>query len=252
MNTKSEVIFVKKIIILVFALLITFFIHCHPTVNAYGFGFKKNQMHEIPDIGFYKSIIEDNNGYYVGNPENVYLTFDVGYDNGYLEKYLDVLKSENVKATFFVTGDFVERFSSLLVRIYEEGHLICNHSYGHKCINTLNEDQLKEELEKLELAYYKKIGVKMPKIFRPPEGQFDEKSMKNMKKLGYKTVFWSIAHVDWKKSNDSSFDNVANNLHDGAIILLHTVNEDNYKNLPKIIEFIREKGYEFSTVDKIL
>ena len=162
-----------------------------------------------------------------------------------------MLKEKNVKATFFVTGDFVNRFSSLLVRIYQDGHLICNHSYHHKAINSMSESEIKADLERLEMAYFDKIGVKMPMIFRPPEGQFDEKSLKTLAKLGYKTIFWSVAHVDWKSSNDNGFDNVKRNLHDGAVILLHTVNEDNYQNLGKIIDYIKEQGYELSTVDKI-
>ena len=242
----------KKIIVLVFVMLFTFIAYNYPKVNAYGFGFKRNNVHKVPDIGFYKKILEENNGYYVGKPKNVYLTFDVGYDNGHLEKYLDILKAENVKATFFVTGDFVSRFSSLLVRIYEEGHLICNHSYSHKKINLLSENELIEDLTKLENAYFDKTGAKMQKIFRPPEGQFDEKSLKTLGKLGYKTVFWSIAHVDWKNSNMKCYDNIVDNLHDGAIILLHTVNEDNYQNLSKIINYIKQSGYELTTVDKII
>ena len=242
----------KKIIVLVFVMLFTFIAYNYPKVNAYGFGFKRNNDHKVPDIGFYKKILEENNGYYVGKPKNVYLTFDVGYDNGHLEKYLDILKAENVKATFFVTGDFVSRFSSLLVRIYEEGHLICNHSYSHKKINLLSENELIEDLTKLENAYFDKTGAKMQKIFRPPEGQFDEKSLKTLGKLGYKTVFWSIAHVDWKNSNMKCYDNIVDNLHDGAIILLHTVNEDNYQNLSKIINYIKQSGYELTTVDKII
>ena len=242
----------KKIIVLVFVMLFTFIAFNYHKVNAYGFGFKRNNDHNVPDIGFYKNIIEENNGYYVGNPKNVYLTFDVGYDNGHLEKYLDILKKENVKATFFVTGDFVKRFSSLLVRMYEDGHLICNHSYSHKTINSLSTEELSNDLTKLENAYFDKIGVKMAKIFRPPEGQFDEKSLKSLKKMGYKTIFWSIAHVDWKNSNIKSYDNIVNNLHDGAIILLHTVNEDNYQNLSKIINYIKNNGYELATVDKIV
>ena len=251
MNTKSEVIFMKKIIVIVFSMFLSFLAFNFHNIEAYGFGFKRNNNHQIPDIGFYKTILENNNCYYVGNPQNVYLTFDVGYDNGYLDKYLDILKAENVKATFFVTGDFVKRFSSHLVRIKEEGHLICNHSYSHRSINKLSNSQLQDDLVKLENEYFEVIGSKMPKIFRPPEGQFDEKSLNLLAKLGYKTIFWSFAHVDWKKSNDNSYKNIVDNLHGGAIILLHTVNEDNCLNLSKIIKYIRENGYELSTVDKI-
>lgn len=251
MNTKSEVIFIKKIVVIVFVMLLSFLTFNYRKIEAYGFGFSRNSEHQVPNIGFYKKILEENNGYYVGEPNCVYLTFDVGYDNGYLEKYLDILKEENVKATFFVTGDFVRRFSSLLVRIHEEGHLICNHSYSHRNINSLSNSELERDLTKLENAYYDVIGVKMAKIFRPPEGQFDEKSLKFLSKLGYKTIFWSIAHVDWKNSKDNSYKNIVDNIHDGAVVLLHTVNEDNYQNLSNIIKFIRDNGYELATVDKI-
>lgn len=239
----------KKIIVIVFALI--FSLMPFIDINAYGFGFKKNNNHQIPEIGFYDAILKENNAYYVGNKEKIYLTFDVGYDNGHLTKYLDILKEENVQASFFVTGDFVKRFSPILKRIYDDHHLICNHSYAHKAINLMSEAEIRNDLEKLEMSYFDEIGQKMVKIFRPPEGQFDEKSLKILCKLGYKTIFWSIAHVDWKASNDDALSSVINNLHDGAIILLHTVNTNNYENLRAIINHVRGLGYQFATVDEI-
>ena len=241
----------KKTFVLVFMLLFILPFFFQKNINAYGFGFVKNNNHEVPDVGFYKNIIEENNGYYVGKRDKIYLTFDVGFDNGYLNHYLDILKEEKVTATFFVTGDFCKRYSDKLRRIYEDGHLICNHSYAHENITKMSKKQIKDDLEKLENLYFDEIGDKMVKIFRPPEGQFDEKSMNTLQKLGYKTIFWSIAHVDWKKSKSNAFQNVSKNLHDGAIILLHTVNQNNYECLSDIIKEIRKQGYEFSTVDKI-
>ena len=242
----------KKTFVLVFMLAFLFPFFFTKNIEAYGFGYKKNDNHEIPDIGIYKDIIEKNNGHYIGDPNKIYLTFDVGYDNGYLDYYLDVLKQEKVTATFFVTGDFCKRFEDKLMNIYKDGHLICNHSYSHSNITKMSENQIYDDLKKLETLYYDKIGSKMTKIFRPPEGQFDEKSMEILKKLGYKTIFWSIAHVDWKQNNNDAFKNVLKNLHGGAIILLHTVNKNNYECLSNIINEIRNQGYEFSTVDKIM
>ena len=96
-------------------------------------------------------MIKDTNSYYVGpNEKSVYLTFDAGYDNGMLDKILDTLKEKNVTASFFVTGDFIKRFPNLVLRIFHEGHSVCNHSYSHKKITSMSKDELGKDLKKLE------------------------------------------------------------------------------------------------------
>lgn len=229
-----------------------FFTSTLVTVNASGWGFKKNSKHLVPDIGKYQSDIEGTNSYYVGNKDSIYLTFDAGYDNGVLSKILDTLKEKNVKATFFITGDFVKRFPELTKRLVEEGHTACNHSYSHKKITTLSKVELKEDLHKLEESFYQLTQTKMLPYFRPPEGDFDQKSLMNVKELGYKTIFWSIAYVDWnvKKQNGADYcvKTIMDNLHDGAIILMHSVSSSNAEALPIVIDRITEKGYKFKTV----
>lgn len=229
-----------------------FFTSTLVTVNASGWGFKRNSKHLVPDIGKYQSDIEGTNSYYVGNKDSIYLTFDAGYDNGVLSKILDTLKEKNVKATFFITGDFVKRFPELTKRLVEEGHTACNHSYSHKKITTLSKVELKEDLHKLEESFYQLTQTKMFPYFRPPEGDFDQKSLMNVKELGYKTIFWSIAYVDWnvKKQNGADYcvRTIMDNLHDGAIILMHSVSSSNAEALPIVIDRITEKGYKFKTV----
>lgn len=229
-----------------------FFTSTLVTVSASGWGFKKNSKHLVPDIGKYQSDIEGTNSYYVGNKDSIYLTFDAGYDNGVLSKILDTLKEKNVKATFFITGDFVKRFPELTKRLVEEGHTACNHSYSHKKITTLSKVELKEDLHKLEESFYQLTQTKMFPYFRPPEGDFDQKSLMNVKELGYKTIFWSIAYVDWnvKKQNGADYcvRTIMDNLHDGAIILMHSVSSSNAEALPIVIDRITEKGYKFKTV----
>ena len=152
-----------------------FFTTSYLSLNAYGFGFTKNDDHLVPEIGKYKSILENTNSYYVGdtNKKEVYLTFDAGYDNGELPKILDILNEKNIKASFFLTGDFVKRFPELTIRMTLEGHTICNHTYNHKNITKLSKEELQVEITKLEESYFNLTGKQMAKYFRPPEGEFD-------------------------------------------------------------------------------
>lgn len=244
----------RMIFFLVFILL--FFITIPlASAKSFGWGFKRNQNHKVPDIGKYQQEIEGTNSYYVDkNKKNIYLTFDAGYDNGVLPKILDVLKSKNVKSTFFVTGDFVTRESDLLKRIVDEDHIIGNHTWGHKDITTLSKDELKVQLEKVEDAFFKLTNKPMEKIFRPPAGKFNKESLNNIKELGYATFFWSIAYVDWntdgQKGRDYAYNNVLSQLHDGAIILMHTVSQDNCDALPDLIDEIRNQGYEIKNLNE--
>lgn len=234
-----------------------FFTTSYLSLNAYGFGFTKNNNHQVPEIGKYKSILENTNSYYVGDTDKkeIYLTFDAGYDNGELPKILDILNEKNIKASFFLTGDFVKRFPELTIRMTHEGHTICNHTYNHKNITKLSKEELQVELTKLEESYFNLTGHRMVKYFRPPEGEFDEISLKNINSLGYKTVFWSSAYCDWnesgQKSVDYTIDVYMNNLHNGAILLMHSVSSSNREALPTIIDEVLSLGYTFKTVTSL-
>ncbi len=245
-----------KTLIIALVMFTIFFTSTNITLSASGWGFSKNNDHEVPEIGKYKDIIDGTDSFYVGpNEKSVYLTFDAGYDNGVLEKILDTLKDKNVKASFFVTGDFVKRFPNLVLRLVNDGHLVCNHSYSHKRINTLSKEVLKNDLKKLEDEYYNLTGLQMVNYFRPPEGEFDRNSLLNVQSLGYKTIFWSIAYKDWDTNNQSDVDycvkTIMNNLHNGAIILMHSVSSSNQKALSTVIEQITKEGYTFKTVDSL-
>lgn len=234
-----------------------FIISFNITVGAAGWGFRKNPNHTPPEIGSYAQEIEGTNSFYVGssNEKKIYLTFDAGYDNGNLAGILDTLKDKKVQATFFVTGDFVNRFQDLTKRMVEEGHIVANHSYSHKNITSQTKEELENDLKKLEDSFQKVTGKEMTKVFRPPKGEFDRNSLMNLKELGYKTVFWSIAFKDWseehQRGKEYSYKSVIDNLHPGAIILMHTVSTSNKEALPEIIDEIRNQGYELSPVTEL-
>lgn len=244
----------KKILIL--TLLTIFNI---PIISkTYGWGFKRNNNHEQPEIGAYEEEIKDTNTYYVGKNDKkiVYLTFDAGYDNGNLIKILDTLDEKDVVGTFFLTGDFLTRFSDLTKEIASRNHIVGNHTWNHKNITKLSNDKLIEEVRSVEEKYFELTGKEMDKFFRPPAGNFNHESLVKIKNLGYSTILWSIAYVDWKTNEQNGIENsvnsVINNLHNGAIILLHTVSEDNSKALSIIIDKIREEGYSIEPLYNLM
>lgn len=260
-NNKNEsnskgVIKLKKLLLLVFMILGFLFL---PAISAacFGWGFKRNDNHETPDIGKYAQEIEGTSSYYVGDitQRSVYLTFDAGYDNGNMEKILDILKAKDVKSTFFLTGDFLTRESELVKMIDEDGHIVANHSWGHKNITTLNKEELKQELTKVEAKYQELTGKEMVRFFRPPAGNFNRESLKMLQEMGYKTFFWSIAYKDWERGKSQgasyAYENIMKNLHNGAIILMHTVSNDNVEGLAQIIDGIRNAGYTIENLDGI-
>ncbi len=197
--------------------------------------------------------LEDFGGYCLGDTSRkvVYLTFDEGYENGYTAKILDALKSQNVKAMFFVTLPYVKQNPDLIKRMNDEGHYVCNHTNHHLSMPTLVNDSAKfnEELNSVAAEYKTLTGNDMPPFFRPPMGHYSQKSLAMTKDLGYKTIFWSFAYCDWKPDNQpepsSAKKIMLDGLHNGAIYLLHAVSKTNANVLPDFISSAKQMGYTF-------
>ncbi len=225
--------------------------------RGYGWGIKKvqNSEPEVPlDI---RQMLLENNSVYMGNPDEkkIYLTFDEGYENGYTTEILDVLKEKGVPAAFFVTGDYLERSEELVARMVKEGHIVGNHTAGHKNLHKLAEKEaIAAEISALEEEFKAKFDAPM-KYMRPPEGEYSRRVLAVAKDMGYRTVFWSFAYKDWIaddiKGADYAVGQIMPYLHNGAIILLHAVSSDNAKALPIVIDKAREQGYEFASLDEL-
>lgn len=181
--------------------------------------------------------------------KKICLTFDQGYENGYTEPILNTLKDKGVKAVFFVTGDYAERNTELVERMIDEGHTIGNHGMKHASLPTLSCGEAEKEIMSLHSFVKDKYGYEM-RYFRPPCGEYSEKSMAICQKLGYKTLLWSFAYQDWDVNSQpdpaAAFERVSTAAHGGAIYLLHSVSATNAEILPKVIDSLREQGYEFS------
>lgn len=226
--------------------------------KAIHWGFSKSKNHQPADAGQeLNTLLQQYDAFYLGNTKEktIYLTFDNGYENGYTPQVLDVLKKQNVKAAFFVTGHFVKDQPELIKRMAEEGHIIGNHSYHHPDLTTKTSRVIQEELETVDEEVYKITGEKNSLYLRPPRGVFSERVLEETKKLGYQTVFWSVAFVDWKinaqKGWRYAYDNMMKQAHPGAIYLLHTVSKDNAEALDQAITDLKKEGYTFKSLDDL-
>lgn len=221
-------------------------------------GFKKGKDEQPAEAGKeLDELLDKYDAFYKGDPDtkDIYLTFDNGYENGYTAKFLDVLKSEKVPATFFVTGHYLESQPELVKRMAKEGHIIGNHSYYHPDLTKVDDDRLKRELEKVRAKTEEITGIKNMVYLRPPRGVLSERTLKLAKEAGYTHVMWSVAFVDWKidqqKGAQYAYDNIMRQIHPGAVILLHTVSKDNADALEQAIQDLKKKGYTFKSLDDL-
>ena len=184
------------------------------------------------------------------NEKGVCLTFDEGYENGFTPQILDVLKEKQVSAIFFVTYDFAKDNPDLIRRMIDEGHTVGNHTYRHYTMDEVSEEVAREEVMFLHDYIQNEYDYSMT-LFRFPKGEFSEQALGIVNELGYKSVFWSFAYADWDTQNQvdetKAFTTICESTHPGEILLLHAVSQTNADILPKVIDDIRQQGYEFTT-----
>ena len=224
-------------------------------VSALGWGYRPMKGMRPEFTAEQKKMMDTYDCIYMGKEdEGLYLTFDEGYENGYTASILDTLKEKGVKATFFITGPYLSQHEDLVRRMVEEGHTVGNHTVNHPSLPSVQSDEkLKAELTGLTEAFQEKFGVSMTYV-RPPKGEYDERTLRITKDMGYTNVFWSFAYQDWEQNASRgrayAYDKVTNGLHGGAVILLHAVSRDNAEALGDIIDKARAEGYVFRTLDE--
>lgn len=231
--------------------------------DSYSWYIKRNSEHKQPIVGQDIAFAEQMGAYYVDRnhgDENdkkvLYLTFDCGYENGNVERILDTLNEKQVKGAFFILSNLVIMETDLVNRMAEEGHLVCNHTSKHTNMSTCKtEEEFREPMCKLEDTYREYTGRELAKYFRPPEGRFNESTLEYADQMGYTTVFWSFAYEDWSDDKQPDHDvakrKIFDNLHNGAIILLHPTSDTNAAILGDVIDECRAQGYRFATLDEL-
>lgn len=182
------------------------------------------------------------------HPE-VALTFDDGPSPKYTPLLLDGLKERNVQATFFLLGKNVKENQELVQRMQAEGHLLGNHTYNHVQLNKIPETTARQEILKTNNEIYEVTG-KYPEYMRPPYGAWKKNMEFCVEML---PVFWDIDTLDWKSQNvDAILKAAGEEPEDGSIILMHDEYQTSVEAALLLIDRLKEKGYEFVTVDELI
>ena len=188
--------------------------------------------------------------------KRLYLTFDAGYENGSTEKILDTLKAHQVPAAFFLVGNYIQRNADLVRRMVAEGHIVGNHTMHHYDMSKLSDKAaFSKELTDLEDLFRETTGKELPKYYRPPQGIYSQENLIVAKELGYKTVFWSLAYVDWNNdkqpTREQAFSKLLPRTHPGAVVLLHSTSKTNAEILDDLLTHWEQEGYTFGTVEEL-
>ena len=198
------------------------------------------------------------NAYFIGDTtqNTIYLTFDCGYENGNTEPILDALKKHDVKATFFVVGNFLETSPEIVKRMIAEGHTVGNHTYHHLDMSSISSmDAFKKETQDVENLFEQITGTPITKFYRPPQGKYNIENLKMAQELGYHTFFWSLAYVDWyqdkQPTKDEAFGKLLKRIHPGAIVLLHSTSSTNAQILDELLTKWEEMGYTIKPLTEL-
>ena len=186
----------------------------------------------------------------------IYLTFDAGYENGCTAKILDVLQKHEVPAAFFLVGNYLEKNADLVRRMVSQGHIVGNHTMHHPDMSKISDrSAFEKELRDLENLYKEVTGQELPKFYRPPQGIYSEENLKMAQELGYKTVFWSLAYVDWNNDDqptkEQAFSKLIPRIHNGAVVLLHSTSRTNAEILDELLTQWKELGYRFAPITEL-
>ena len=253
---KRDIIIFTTAMVFAVLIVVTQFLGSVMSTGSWGLSFRTEGQTPVGSAS--KTELAAYDAAYVGNTEEkvLYLTFDAGYENGCTEKILDVLKKHQVPAAFFLVGNYMEKNADLVRRMVAEGHIVGNHTMHHPDMSKLStKESFSKELQDLEALFLEVTGKELPKYYRPPQGIFNEKNLLMAKELGYKTVFWSLAYVDWNNDSqptkEQAFSKLLPRTHNGAVVLLHSTSQTNAQILDELLTKWKAEGYSFQSIDQL-
>lgn len=187
------------------------------------------------------------------NKKEIAISFDDGPAANYTKEILEVLNTENVKATFFCIGNRIAGNENILQQIHTQGHLIGNHSYSHHFwFDMYSAKKMQEDMEQMDTEMKRVIGLK-PKLFRPPYGVTNPNLAKAIIKGGYTPVGWSVRSMDTVIKDENILLNKINaGIKPGAVFLFHDTSKTTLNVLPKFIQEVKKRGYNIIPLDKLL
>ena len=253
---KRDLLILLIAVVIALAVSVSVFASSALTTGSWGLSFRQEGAPPIGNAG--KDQLRQYQAAYIGNTNEkvLYLTFDAGYENGCTAKILDTLKEKQVPAAFFLVGNYIRQSPDLVRRMVAEGHTVGNHTMHHYDMSRLSDKAaFSKELTDLEALYKETVGQELPKFYRPPQGIYSEENLKMAQELGYKTLFWSLAYVDWNNdaqpTKETAFAKLLPRTHNGAVVLLHSTSKTNAEILGELIDKWKAMGYRFGTLDEL-
>lgn len=226
--------------------------------GSWGLGFGADGSERQPTGSLSKEELAKYDAWFLGEDSEkiLYLTFDCGYENGNTDKILDALKNHDAKGTFFVVGHFLESAPEIVKRMAWEGHTVGNHTWRHPDMETISDESaFRKELESVAAKYLEITGQELSRFYRPPQGKYSLNNLAMAKKIGYRTIFWSLAYVDWnvdaQPSREEAFAKLTGRVHPGAIVLLHNTSRTNGEILDELLTKWEKMGYRFGTLEDL-
>ena len=253
---KRDLLILLIAVVIALAVSVSVFASSTLSTGSWGLSFRQEGAPPIGNAG--KDQLRQYQAAYIGNTNEkvLYLTFDAGYENGCTAKILDTLKEKQVPAAFFLVGNYIRQSPDLVRRMVAEGHTVGNHTMHHYDMSRLSDKAaFSKELTDLEALYKETVGQELPKYYRPPQGIYSEENLKMAQELGYKTLFWSLAYVDWNNDSqptrEAAFAKLLPRTHNGAVVLLHSTSKTNAEILGELIDKWKAMGYRFGTLDEL-
>ena len=253
---KRDLLILLIAVVIALAVSVSVFASSALSTGSWGLSFRQEGAPPIGNAG--KDQLRQYQAAYIGNTNEkvLYLTFDAGYENGCTAKILDTLKEKQVPAAFFLVGNYIRQSPDLVRRMVAEGHTVGNHTMHHYDMSRLSDKAaFSKELTDLEALYKETVGQELPKYYRPPQGIYSEENLKMAQELGYKTLFWSLAYVDWNNdaqpTREAALSKLLPRTHNGAVVLLHSTSKTNAEILGELIDKWKEAGYRFGTLEEL-
>ncbi|MFA7079084.1 MAG: polysaccharide deacetylase family sporulation protein PdaB [Syntrophomonas sp.] len=188
------------------------------------------------------------------NQKVVALTFDISWGNNTPIPVIDILKSHNVKSTFFLSGPWVKQYPDVPQRIKQDGHEIASHGFRHINLSNLSKAEIKDEIMKAH-NNIKEITEVDAKLIRTPNGDYNDQVIEAAHESNYEVIQWSVDSLDWMNPGvNTIIERVSKKVHPGAIILMHASDtcKQTTEALPTVISNLKSQGYEFVTVSELL
>ncbi|UOQ49742.1 polysaccharide deacetylase family protein [Gracilibacillus caseinilyticus] len=224
---------------------ISLLLTCNFPITSHAQSTKYPLQAKFPNLMLYEGEVDE---------KIIALTFDDGPDQRYTPEILDILKKNQVKATFFLVGTRVEKHVEIAKRIVSEGHAIGNHTFWHPNLAESDIQKMQWEIRKTSTQILHATGQETS-WFRAPYGALNEKQVLTLGNLGYKGIGWSLDTEDWRSPGESAITNqVINHVHPGAIILMHSAGHwtqdlsGTVDSVSKLIPTLKKHGYQFVTI----